>query len=359
MRGDLMERLAAADPLVEQPTLTEVEAGERDALLARLVVTPAEPEVRRRRLGWALRAAPRPIVAAALACLLVVSGLALDLLESDQEGPSVLDKAIAATTQGGVIYHVVSISNSRRESADPRALEAFEALDAVLGANSSRSRRLFGESWVGPKSRSRNLVHVAEGDRRGRLLMEQTVGPSGVRQYYGDLDRVMVSRPRPGPPRRLPTRKPSRADLERLEAMPPDVDPANDLGAQLRELAEQGRLRVTGETELDGRRSYRLDSGLWVDDRQRGHTERVMFLVDAETYLPLEHRRVSTQRAITAIPPNMLPEKESWDALVISTNVTRYLVYERLEPTPGNLRKLRFGRHPGADVLDSGNAPQR
>jgi len=59
---------------------------------------------------------------------------------------------------------------------------------------------------------------------------------------------------------------------------------------------------------------------------------RVTYLVDADSYFPLELR----ERTVQPRP---------WGTL---TGRMDYLVYEKLRATPANLRKLRFGRYPGA-----------
>ena len=64
---ELMERLAAADPVRDPEELTPEDQREADALLARLLATPVEPaaeprrprsQLRRRRWRWPARRAP-------------------------------------------------------------------------------------------------------------------------------------------------------------------------------------------------------------------------------------------------------------------------------------------------------------
>ena len=109
----------------------------------------------------------------------------------------------------------------------------------------------------------------------------------------------------------------------------PALDPFADPGAGLRALEAQGRLRLAGNVEVDGRRAYRLTSG-YVQAFGRGAEERAVFLVDAETYLPLASR--FTRRF-----------GEGWIDVF-----TRYLVYERLPLDARSRAQLDLDPHPGA-----------
>jgi hypothetical protein len=110
----------------------------------------------------------------------------------------------------------------------------------------------------------------------------------------------------------------------------PNLDPLGDPGAQLRALEEQGRLRPAGTTEVDGRRAYRLESGPVSRPDEPTSEERVVFLVDAETYLPL----VKQHSLDTSVGRAML--------------VSRYTVYERLPLNEQTSELLALDPHPGA-----------
>src|SRR3954452_789017 len=107
MRGhdELMERLAAADPVRDREPLTPEAQREADAMLARLLATPAT-EPRRPRLR------PRALAVAGAACVALAVFIAINLLGSKAPGPSVVDRAVAAVTRGGV-YHVVELMTVR------------------------------------------------------------------------------------------------------------------------------------------------------------------------------------------------------------------------------------------------------
>ena len=109
----------------------------------------------------------------------------------------------------------------------------------------------------------------------------------------------------------------------------PNIDPYGDPGAGLRALEAQGRLRLAASGEVDGRRAYRLVSG---DVKGGGgFTERVEYLVDAETYLPL----ASIYTATSA----------EGDRRELHT---RYLVYERLPLNARTRTLLDLDPHPNA-----------
>jgi hypothetical protein len=110
----------------------------------------------------------------------------------------------------------------------------------------------------------------------------------------------------------------------------PSLDPYADPGATLRALEAAGGLRLAGRVEVDGRHAYRLVSG--PVRRPHGEMEeRVEFIVDAETYLPLASRFVTRSGA--------------GDSLEL---FTRYLVYERLPLNARSRAKLDLDPHPGA-----------
>lgn len=117
----------------------------------------------------------------------------------------------------------------------------------------------------------------------------------------------------------------------------PTLDPFADPGAQLSRLQEQDRLRVAGSTRVGDRRAYRLVSGPVPHPRLRDGEERVEFLVDADTYLPLALRYSSCSRSTD-------PEHPISEIVVVS----RFLVYERLPLNEKNRESLDLDPHPGA-----------
>jgi hypothetical protein len=299
MRQDqeLIERLAAADPLPDAEHLTPEDEREAEALLGRLLATPAgagtAPRPRLRR---------RALLAAGAACAAAVAFAGLDLLESDTPGTDVVERAVAAVTREDSVYHV------------------FERVRAVVPGNPESGRPLYIESWSSSDGRVHQKMFAASGERRGRLL-EELAGrrrpgrASGPALRYDPRENAI-----------LPSGFGRSPDAEVV----PDLDPFADPGARLRQLEHQGRLRLADTTTFAGRRAFRLVSD--SPTRWRGFTfERVEYLVDADTYLPLAHRvsaRVDT----------------GWSYRMF----TRYLVYERFPLNRRTRRQLDLDPHPGA-----------
>jgi hypothetical protein len=297
MGKDPLERLAAADPLPDAERLTADEQREAEALLADLLATPVEagePRPARRRLRWAL------VAVAACAAAIVVA--AVNVLDSDTTGPTVVDRAVAAVTREDSVYHVL------------------ERGRATGSGFPKRGQTIYSEYWRTTDGRMHAKIFAPNGTRRGRLHEEfagklrpgRALGPA--LRYDAREDAVHpsgVGRP---------------AGVDEV----PDIDPFADPAARLRELQRRGQLRVADDIRFDGRRAYRLVAD--SPTRWRSFTfEGVEYLVDAETYLPLTQRvtvRVDSERTYTLF--------------------TRYLAYERL-PLDGRSRaQLALDPHPGA-----------
>jgi hypothetical protein len=307
MRPDPMEMLAAADPLRDRERPTPEEEREADELLTRLLATaPAgaeqrgggRPRVRR----WALAAVGA--VAAALA--------ATSLIDSDAPGGGIVERAVAAVTQDDVIYHVVE--RSRVEvSYEPDAdtthyIESFHTTEGhihqrTFAARDGRKGRML-DDFAGVWIPGRRVNPLLRWDASTNTISEAGIGP--------------------GP-----------------DTGAPALDPFNEPGAQLRTLQEQGRLRVTGTTQVAGRRAYRLESGTISHPRLRDGEERVEFLVDADTYLPLARTYASVHRSTDPEHPI--------SRIVVSS---RFLVYERLPLNAKNRALLDLDPHPGAKCSD-------
>jgi hypothetical protein len=163
-------------------------------------------------------------------------------------------------------------------------------------------------------------VFAASGERRGKLIGES----AGQRRPGRTSGPALRYDPRENTI--LPSgfgRAPDAGEV-------PDIDPFADPGARLRELERQGRLRLADTTTFAGRRAFRLVSD--SSTRWRGFAfERVEYLVDADTYLPLAERvlaRVDSGRTYRLF--------------------TRYLVYERLPLDRRSRGQLDLDPHPGA-----------
>jgi hypothetical protein len=296
---DLMERLAAADPLPDAERLSPEEQREADSLLTQLLATPVAPErrpaARPRTRRWAL-------AATASAGVALAAFAAGNLLDSDAPGPDVIELAVAAVSAEDAVYHTV----------DRRRVEGSDFLPATQTA--------YFESWHTTDGRLHQKAYASRGERRGRLIGDfagrRAPGRRGGPAMRWDASTNTIYSNRFG------SVTPSRGA--------PSIDPFGDPGASLRAFEAQGRLRLAGKTRVDGRDAYRLTSGT-VEGFAPRTRERVVFMVDADTYLPLSTH--FSQRA------------PDGGRLVLHI---RYLVYERLPLNARTLAQLDLDPHPGA-----------
>ena len=154
--NDVMERLRAADPVAGG--ISTAEQREADALLTRIVGSPAAPDggPDTERLAPARRRGlPRVAFAVAgLACAVLIALAVIDLGGSDTPAPAgAIDKAVAATTQPNTIYHVLE-----RATAS--------------GIPSGGPRTFYFESWNTTNGRFHRKTFAARGERRGPLVDE-------------------------------------------------------------------------------------------------------------------------------------------------------------------------------------------
>lgn len=305
---DPIERLAAADPLGEGERLTESDQPEADALLARILADDPEPvrRPRRRPRSWMF-------AVAATACALALALVAIDVLDEDTPGPSVVERAVAAVSDGNAIYHTVA--RMRLGNPDDRAPRPA-------------TQPFYLESWYGPNEAEHTKLYELDGDRRGKLRFEvaQRLFPNANGRLSGrgtsyDAESNTIMHPRFGRTPNGPVPVPT-------------VDPSHDPGVGLRKLERHGRLHLAGTTRFAGKKVYRLVSrtvrggGLGVD--------RIEYLVDASTYYPVFVRWVlSGGNASTGAE-------------------IRFLTYERLPFDAQGRQLLRMDPHPGAELKRSG-----
>ncbi len=296
--GDLIERLAAADPEREADELSPREQSEADALLARLLATPAQPVA-----AWP-RTPRRVLLAVGALCSVAAAFAVVNLLDSDTRGPGVIEKAVAAVSQGGSVYHVLERSHLR-----------------PVGVRDARRLAFYYEYWHTTGGRMHRTTFAVDGPRRGKLLED------------------MAGRRRPGRRGGPVLFWDARSNTISLGGFAfgrargaPHLDPFADPGSQLKALEQQGRLRVAGTTRVGERTAYRLVSGT-VPGPTRHMTESVEFLVDSETYLPLVQRRSLRHP----------PSGRGFNFFI------RYLVYERLPLNSRTREELDLDPHPGAE----------
>jgi hypothetical protein len=293
MRNETLERLAAADPLPDGERLTVDEAREAEQLLARVLATPVEAAPRRRPRRWA-------VAAAGVAGVTVAAFAAANLIESDSSGPGVVDKAVAAVTREDAVYHVV------------------ERMRATMPPGMGPNMTTYLESWHTTDGRVHQRRFELRGGRPGPLLSDfagarRTGGRDGGGLAWTRANTIV------------------EVGLAFVAGPVPRITPFEDPGAQLRALEEQGKLRLAGTEDFDGHRAYRLESGPITRPGRPGGQARIVFLVDAETYLPLAMRETLEH-----------PSGRRWSI------ETRYLVYEHLPLNDRTRRLLALDPHPGA-----------
>ena len=290
--GDLMERLAAADPLPGAEQLSGPQQQEADVLLERILATPVGA-TRRPVLRRGLVAA-----AAAAAAAVVAQAGVLDLVDDDGRvpGPAVVDRAIAAVTQQDGVWHV--LERTRMKGA---RIPGGEDTDLL-------------ESWHATDGRIHRKTFDSDGGRRGRLLEEyagrRSPGKRGGPLLRYEPERGIIS----------------ESGFHLASGATPAIDPFAAPGAQLKALHDRGRLREAGTTEVGGRRAFRLVSDPFSVTGFPKEKQRIEFFVDADTYLPLARRQ-------------RMPQLEF---------LTEYVVYEQLPLTPRTRAQLRLDPHPGA-----------
>jgi hypothetical protein len=290
---DLMERLAAADPVAGAAELDPGQQHEADALLEQLLASPVEEHRAPARRRW-----PRFAVATALAAFALFA--ALNLLDSDDgPAPNVVAKAIAALAEPDAVYHAEILPSMRStEFPEPRP-------------------KIFYETWHTTSGRLHWRTYAAKNDARGRLL-DDFAGQRRPGRLGGPALRYEA---------RMNEIYESGFGRSSGGGGAPGVD-SFDPGGSLKELQASGRLKVAGEVEVGGRLAYRLVSD--TAKASDGSVQRSEITVDAETYLPRSQRLfVRTRLGHTTV---------TW----------RYLTYERL-PLNDNTRKLLdFDPPPGA-----------
>jgi hypothetical protein len=303
---DLMTRLAAADPLPDAERLDPGAEREAEALLARLLATPAAPQAPRPRVRrWT-------VAVAAVACVAALVFVALNLVDSDAPGPgveqAVAAKTVAALTRADSVYHVLQ----------------HRRITGNLGGKTAVPVQI--ESWRSSDGRFHEKYFADTAGRRGRLLEEAagtrpaTGGEGALIRYFAEQDELFGEG------------VPPSAAAGKL----PVIDPAGDPATALRELEARGALHVDGTTTVGNRHGYRLVSDP-ID--AEGGEQRLEYVVDSATYLPLSERWSLTRGS----------EKTGF--------VITFLVYERLPLDAQTRAQLDLDPHPGARCSAEADQP--
>ena len=295
---DPIDMLAAADPLPDAERLSEDEQREADVLLASILAEDPAPAVRERR-----RPRSWMFAVAATACALAAALLAVDLVDDEAPGPSVIDRAIAAVSDGNSIYHTVAWMR--------------------LGSTGGDMQRFYVEAWYGPDHSEHTKLFAFDDNRRGKLRYEYTarLHPKSKGRFGGTGAAYDVKR--------------NELTLQRVGRSPrgeiPTIDPNRDPGQGMRALQRAGRLRLAGSTTYAGTKVYRL-----VSETRRGGGagyDRIVYLVDARTYYPVYFRWV----------------RGGGNSKVVADS--RFLTYERIRFDARGRQLLKMDPHPGAKVI--------
>jgi hypothetical protein len=302
MQRDLMERLAAADPLRDGERLDGEAEREAEALLARLLATPVEPVApqRPRRRCWTL-------AVAGVTCVAAAAFVALNVADSDVE-QAVAARSVAAVSHADSVYHILQ----RRRGTGAAETEPF-----------------LMESWYSSEGHRHEKFFADRDGQRGRLLEEVAGilrpdrGSGQLLRYYADQNRLFAEGI---------GRSSAAGEL-------PLIDAAGNPGETLRVLEARGALKVVGTTRVGDRTGYRL-----VSDpiEAQGGVQRFEYVVDSVTYLPLSLRSTTTRGSET-----LGLESE-------------FLVYERLPLDASSRAQLDLDPHPDATCArEAGQARAR
>jgi len=294
---NLIAQVRDADPMPDAERLSPAEQREAEALLARLVAEPVEARARPRRATLRRFA----VASVGTACAVAVALGAIELIDKEAPGAGVVEKAVAAVSDEDAVYHIVALSRFPDEAPNEMLREGT-----------------YVESWNAADGSMHSKVWKLQGDGKGPFLGELALSPRGADgrattlQYDATTDTL--------------TR--GTVGLDRNEQAP-ELYPESDPAESLRRLQSDGRLRVNGTTEVDGKDAYRLVSGPLPGPEGRGQN-RYEYLVDAETYYPLSLQFVS-----------------GVDDASFTLN-TRYLTYERLSQNEQTRELLELDARPGS-----------
>jgi hypothetical protein len=265
--NELMERLARANPVPPGEPPTPAERDDADSLLER-IVAEAVPVERPRRAPRLRRLAP---AAGLLAVLAIGAVIAIDLLDSEEQGGGIVERAVAAVSKEDVIYATVERWTMRSVALEP-------------GVDTTPDERAFVRTWLWREGERSHLMRygLRPDGGPGALRSEVVSTPERVTWFdAGGRTQLRYDRDQGEPP----------VGRGSGGSGYPGIDPSSDPGAQLREHVENGRLRVAGRTTVRGRTAFRLVARASARSAPDEDFGTVVYLVDASTYLPLELRQ--------------------------------------------------------------------
>jgi hypothetical protein len=302
MNEDIIALLKAHDP---EPAATQ--APSIESLLARLDAAAGAP-----RDSLSPSRAPRRLVAAALAtaAAVVVAALTIGI---GGERAGVVEEARAAVAADGAIVYTVTRTTFHNPDGS--------LVPAQMQGGRQQSLGIIGsiERWSAESpERWRSVMHVLpyRGSRGGTSTSAYADGVVRTRLSWEERIRTFRVPIRLRPPVGAPTGAALLAGVD---------DPLQTV----RMMLDEGEVRRGGETTRAGGRILRLVA----DAPARPHiaSERTVYLIDAETYAPVEVERRSFRRDHGHLRPA---------GPIVRIRFERY---ERLPMTPENEQLLRLG----------------
>lgn len=293
---DTFDRIRAADPARSLPEEAEPERREAEALLERLVAEPVEePRRRRRRLQLSRR---RTFALGAAAAAAVAAVFALIVPDDERVPTGLATRAYALTNPAdGVIHEVVEFRGVDNQDALPEPRTLHTRGERWLRPATGEYR------WVIRDVATRNRSETA-GDRRTERTWSQSSPKVQVRKALTEKELADV---------------PPTAPLPQRSAV-----------QQFRRAYETGRLRDAGPSSFDGRPTRRYVIERAEPERGLPRADEIeTWEIDARTAQPL----VMTVRTTLTDDGRVIGRQRLEQ---------RIIHYEKLEPTPENLRKLRF-----------------
>ena len=268
----------------------------------------------------------RHLIYAFAALILTTLVAALLLTQSDESTPGIVDRAVAATTADSAVFHTVERVHVRRVPEEPTLTGPYRIDSTTLN-----------ESWYASDGRAHVRTYALTARGRGALLFEFADDGFLVRSFDARTGRTLV--------------QPSEVSIPGIPSGQLELRPFEDPGSQLRALRDQGAVRVDGQTSVDGQPALQLASSVPPADLPGLSEYRVEFLVDADTFRPLEERRSmqlqidpEDDRTENTEQASALRRAQETGRTSVSTDVVRtFLTYEKLPLTAENAAQLRLG----------------
>jgi hypothetical protein len=245
---------------------------------------------------------------------------------SDESTPGIVDRAVAATTADSGVFHIVERVRVRRVPEEPTLAAPYRTDDTTVN-----------ESWYASGGRAHVRTYAWTDRGRGALLFEFARDGSTLRSFDPTTGRTLE--------------QPSGEVTEGTPGGLLELSPFEDPGSQLRALRNQGELSAGGEARVDGEAALRLTSSVPPADVPELSEYRIEFLVDADTFLPLEERRsmqveIDPEDDRSEHPDQAIGLRRAQDTgrTTVSSDIVRtFLTYEKLPLTEQNAAKLRLG----------------